>query len=102
MPTQTKGALGSARMLANLVVGLGILGGTGISQTFQLDLCDLFVLAIINSCLSMNTQGLKPLFHSSQKPTRKLAASAFKYCDWMKVLTASLRELAFAMSGKEA
>ena len=35
--------------------------------------------------------GLKPLFHSSQKPTRKLAASAFKYCDWMKVLAASLR-----------
>ena len=34
---------------------------------------------------------LKPLFHSSQKPTRKLAASAFKYCDWMKVLAASLR-----------
>ena len=33
----------------------------------------------------------KPLFHSSQKPTRKLAASAFKYCDWMKVLAASLR-----------
>ena len=32
---------------------------------------------------------LKPLFHSSQKPTRKLAASAFKYCDWMKVLAAS-------------
>ncbi len=34
---------------------------------------------------------LKPLFHSSQKPTRKLAASAFKYCGWMKVLAASLR-----------
>ena len=32
---------------------------------------------------------LKPLFHSSQKPIRKLAASAFKYCDWMKVLAAS-------------
>ncbi len=29
---------------------------------------------------------LKPLFHSSQKPTRKPAASAFKYCDWMKVI----------------
>ena len=28
---------------------------------------------------------LKPLFHSSQKPTRKLPANAFKYCDWMKV-----------------
>ena len=34
---------------------------------------------------------LKPLFHSSQKPTRKLPASAFKYCDWMKVFAASLR-----------
>ncbi len=34
---------------------------------------------------------LKPLFHSSQKPTCKLAASSFKYCDWMKVLAASLR-----------
>ena len=33
---------------------------------------------------------LKPLFHSLQKPTRKLAASPFKYCDWMKVLAASL------------
>ena len=40
--------------------------------------------AIISVCL-------KSLFHSSQKPTRKLAASAFKYCDWMKVLAASLR-----------
>ncbi len=29
---------------------------------------------------------LKPLFHSSQKPTRKLAASAFKYCDWMSLI----------------
>jgi hypothetical protein len=28
-------------------------------------------------------------FHSSQKPTRKLAATAFKYCDWMKVLAAT-------------
>ena len=36
------------------------------------------------------TSILKPLFHSSQKPTRKLAASAFKYCDWMKVLATSL------------
>ena len=34
---------------------------------------------------------LKPLFHSSRKQTRKLAASAFKYYDWMKVLAASLR-----------
>ena len=34
---------------------------------------------------------VKPLFHSSLKSTRKLAASAFKYCDWMKVLAASLR-----------
>ena len=34
---------------------------------------------------------VKPLYHSSQKPARKPAASAFKYCDWMKVLTASLR-----------
>ena len=34
---------------------------------------------------------LKPLFHSSQKPTRKLAANAFKYSDWMKVVAASLR-----------
>ena len=40
----------------------------------------------------------KPLFHSSQKPTRKLAASAFKYC----VLDERSRsELAFAMSEKE-
>ncbi len=33
----------------------------------------------------------KASFHSLQKPTRKLAASVFKYCDWMKVLAASLR-----------
>ncbi len=37
-----------------------------------------------------HVHSLKPLFHSSQKTTRKLAASAFKYC-----------ELGFAMSGKE-
>ena len=36
-------------------------------------------------------QRLKSLFHSSQKPTRKLAASAFKHCDWMEVSAASLR-----------
>ena len=34
---------------------------------------------------------VKLLFHSSQKPTRKLAASAFRYYDWMKIPTASLR-----------
>ncbi len=41
---------------------------------------------------------VKPLFHSSQKPTCELAASTFKYCDWMKVFTASL---GFVMSEKE-
>ena len=41
--------------------------------------------------ISYESLCLKPLFHSSQKPTRKLAASAFKYCDWMEVLAASLR-----------
>ncbi len=46
---------------------------------------------------------IKPLFHSWPKQTRKLAASAFKYCDWMKDLAKSelKSELAFAMSGKE-
>ena len=34
---------------------------------------------------------LEPLFHSSQKATRKLAASAFEYYDWMKALAASLQ-----------
>ena len=34
---------------------------------------------------------LKHLFHSSQKPTGKLAASAFRYCDWINVLAASLQ-----------
>ncbi len=29
---------------------------------------------------------IKPFLHSSQKSTRKLVVSAFKYCDWMKVL----------------
>ena len=40
---------------------------------------------------TVQIKSFKPLFHSSQKPTRKLAASAFKYCDWMKVLAANLR-----------
>ena len=31
---------------------------------------------------------IKPLFHSSQKPTHKLAASAFKYHDWIEVRAA--------------
>ena len=36
-------------------------------------------------------QRIKPLFHLSQKPTCKSTESAFKYCDWMNVLAASLR-----------
>jgi hypothetical protein len=32
---------------------------------------------------TQRTWSFIPLFRSSQKPTRKLAASAFKYCDWM-------------------
>ena len=43
---------------------------------------------LLRSC---HRRVLKPLFYSSQKPTRKLAASAFKYCDWIKILAASLR-----------
>ena len=39
-----------------------------------------------------------PPFHSPQNGNRKLAARAFKYRDWMKVLAASLR---LAMNGKE-
>ena len=34
---------------------------------------------------------LKPLFHSSQKPTRKLAARTFIQSQYLKVLVASLR-----------
>ncbi len=34
---------------------------------------------------------LKPLFHSLQNGNRKLAASAFKYCECTKVLAASLQ-----------
>ncbi len=49
-----------------------------------------FLLVRANKFAKWKT-GLRPLFHSWQKPTRKLAASAFKYCDWMKVLAASLR-----------
>ena len=45
---------------------------------------------VVNSQARKNPT-VKPLFHSLQKPTRKLAASAFKYYDWMKVLAASLR-----------
>ncbi len=43
---------------------------------------------------------IKSLFHSRLKPTRKLAASAFKYCDWMKFSQRACK-LAFAMSAKE-
>ena len=49
----------------------------------------IFVPFNIGACFTF-----KPLFHSSHKPTSKLAASTFKYCDWMKVL-------GFAISGKE-
>ncbi len=44
---------------------------------------------LVDSLLADLLQAAKPLFHSSQKPTRKLTASVFKYCDWMKVLAAS-------------
>ena len=53
--------------------------------------------AATNKCCKKQIQ---PLFHSSQKPTRKLAVSAFKYCDWMKVLVVSLR-VGFCNGGKE-
>ena len=45
---------------------------------------------IVFKLFSTDHYRLKPLFHSSQNPTRKLAASAFRYCDWMKLLAASL------------
>ena len=45
----------------------------------------------MNAWLDPAVVMLKPLYHSSQKLTRKLAEIAFKYCDWMKVLAASLR-----------
>ena len=45
----------------------------------------------LNTGQTFSDRRMKLLFHSSQKPTSKLAASAFKYCDWMKVLAASLR-----------
>ena len=51
----------------------------------------------MHASAAINTR-IKPLFHSSQNPIRKLAASAFDYCDPMKVLAC---KLAFAMSGKE-
>ena len=35
--------------------------------------------------------GLKPLFHSSQKPTNKLAARTFIQSQYLKALAASLR-----------
>ena len=58
----------------------------------------------LNVCLgtcksAIENYCFKLLFHSSQKPTRKLAASAFKYCVWIS--ESSRSELAFAMSGKE-
>ena len=44
------------------------------------------------SIKSVLTSVLKPLYiHSSQNGNHKLAASAYKYCDWMKVLAASSR-----------
>ena len=49
---------------------------------------------------SLSLSLLKLLFHSSQKPTRKLAESAFKYCDWIKFSQQACK-LGFVMSGKE-
>ena len=43
------------------------------------------------SNLKVNYSSVRPLFHSSPKPTRKLAASAFNYYTWMNVFAASLR-----------
>ncbi len=48
-------------------------------------------LTILRPSALLVRNWLKPRFHSSQKPTRKLTESAFKYCDWMKVLEASLQ-----------
>ena len=40
---------------------------------------------------STSELGLKPLFHSSQKPTRKLAARTFIQSQYLKALAASLQ-----------
>ena len=50
-------------------------------------------------CRHLPCMFLGHLFHSSQKPTRKLAARTFIQSQYLKALAASLR---FAMSGKEA
>ncbi len=42
---------------------------------------------------------IKPLFHSSQKPTRKLAARTFTQSQYLKALAASLR-VSFCVEGK--
>ncbi len=47
-------------------------------------------------------QSLKALFHSSQKPTRKLAARTHIQSHYLKALAFKRCELAFAMSEKEA
>ncbi len=47
------------------------------------------------------TSLVKPLFHTLQKPTHKLVASAFKYSDRMKVLAASSR-VGFCNESKRA
>ena len=54
----------------------------------------------ILDCSKCSLLRVKPVFHSSQKLTRKLTTSSFKYCDWMKVLAASLPVSLYAMSGK--
>ncbi len=43
----------------------------------------------------MESCGLKPLFHSSQKPTRKLAARTFIQSQYLKALAASLSDYHF-------
>ncbi len=63
------------------------------------------IVHTMESCLIEHLSGLiKHLFHSSQKPTRKLAASAFKYLI-VELDESSRSELAswvnFAMTGKE-
>ncbi len=55
-------------------------------------------IGYIQSTLIEDLTAVKPFFHSSQKPTRRPAASAFKYCDYNK---SSRSESAFAMSRKE-
>jgi hypothetical protein len=51
----------------------------------------LWPVEITISCEVPRKVVFKPLFHTTQKPTHKLAVTAFKHCDGVKIVAESLR-----------